>query len=433
MNSPTIETVETMTSAHDEHMLENYIQHVAQSTQFMRAETLRKLLLYLWANRNSEISEYAIATEALGRRADFDPKTDASVRVQISRLRSKLKDFYEGEEPGGSYTLCIPMGTHTLTILENELPVSAPAVAEEEDHAPIWHTQYARLLFIITWIVLVVLSSWLLWDRYTGSSIAQHTPLELNSFWASVFVPRTPMTIILPTPTFFAYPKLSSLHVRDINVNNYQAWKTSDKLKLLAKKNGTPYLDYSYTVTSDTLAAIDLANYMQSSGVASRVSFEVSNDIPMNLLEKTNIIALGGYATMDAFRDYLTSMDFLMSPYEQYVANAHPSAGELPRYAMSNIGSGHSVEPGIVAALPGRAPNRKLLIMQAKYTNALVLMLTSKDGADLFQKMYAAHGSPRYFEMVVEYERDGGHIVRTWPVAMHAYTKRAPTEVVAEE
>jgi hypothetical protein len=44
-----------------------------------------------------KISEYAVATDALGRRIDFDPKTDASVRVQISRLRRKLKDFYETE------------------------------------------------------------------------------------------------------------------------------------------------------------------------------------------------------------------------------------------------------------------------------------------------------------------------------------------------
>ncbi|MHB1022643.1 MAG: helix-turn-helix domain-containing protein [Acidobacteriaceae bacterium] len=428
MDLPTIEIVEKVTSSYDESMLENHVQRVAQSAQFMRADTLRKLLLYLWDNRNKEISEYAVATEALGRRADFDPKTDASVRVQISRLRSKLKDFYETEELGEAYTLCIPMGTHTLTILENELPLSMPTIAEAA-RTPFSHTQYVRLPLIITWVALVILSSWLLWNRHTRSSFAQRPFVKATSFWTTFIGPRTPVTIILPTPTFFQYPKLSKFHVRDINVNDYQAWKTSDTLKSLAKINGTPSLDHSYTVTSDTLAAIDLAIYMESDGVADRVVFEVSSDSSMNLLERANVIAFGGYSTLYAFRDYLASMNFSMGPEEAWVANAHPTAGEPVRYAVSDLGSGLRIEPAIIAVLPGRAPNLKLLIMQAKHTNALVLMLTSKIGDSLFQKMYTAHGSPTYFEMVVEYESDGGHIIRTWPVAMHSYTKKAPTNL----
>ncbi len=427
-----METVETVTSSYDEHALENHVQRVAQSAQFMRADTLRKLLLYLWANRNREISEYAVATEALGRRADFDPKIDASVRVQISRLRSKLKDFYETEESGEAYALCIPMGTHTLTILENEPPLSMPT-ASEVIRTPLSYARYVRLLLVITGVALAILSSWLLWNRHTASSLAQRPFVKATSFWAAFIGPGTPVTIILPTPTFFQYPRLSKLHFRDINVNDYQAWQTSDTLKSLAKTNGTPSLDHSYTVTSDTLAAIDLASYMESDGVADRVVFEVSSDSSMNLLEKASVVALGGYSTLYAFRDYLASMNFSMGPEEAWVGNAHPAVGELPRYAVSDLGSGLTIEPAIIAVLPGRAPNLKLLIMQSKHTNALVLMLTSKIGDSLFQKMYTAHGSPTYFEMVVDYESNGGRIIRTWPVAMHSYTKKAPASVAVTQ
>ncbi|MHB1701785.1 MAG: helix-turn-helix domain-containing protein [Acidobacteriaceae bacterium] len=437
MALPVIEIAETVTSSYDEHKLENHVQHVAQSAQFMRADTLRKLLLYLWANRNREISEYAVATEALGRRADFDPKTDASVRVQISRLRRKLKDFYETEGLGEAYALHIPMGTHTLTILESESPASMPMIAEAAEApfsvAPHMVTPHIRLLLVLTWVALVILSSWLLWTRHTRSLAAQRPVVKTTSFWTNFIGPRTPVTIILPTPTFFQYPKLSKFHIRDINVNDYQAWQNSNTLKSLAKTNGTPYLDHSYTVTSDTLAAIDLARYMESYGVADRVVFEVSSDSSMNLLEKASVVALGGYSTLYAFRDYLASMNFSMGPEEAWVANSHPAAGEPLRYAVSNLGGGLRIEPAIIAVLPGRAPNLKLLIMISKHTDALVLMLTSKTGDSLFQKMYAAHGSPTYFEMVVEYERNGGHIIRTWPVAMHSYTKNAPVSVAVTQ
>jgi DNA-binding response OmpR family regulator len=105
---------ETEVGPFDALEVEKHVQRVAQSAQFTRAETLKRLLLYLWVHRDEDISEYAVATDALGRRVDFDPKTDASVRVQISRLRRKLKDYYESEGSGEAYMLHIPIGTHSL-------------------------------------------------------------------------------------------------------------------------------------------------------------------------------------------------------------------------------------------------------------------------------------------------------------------------------
>ena len=68
---------------------------VIESHTFERAPTLRALLVYLWNMRDKPVSEYAIATEALGRSRSFDPKTDATVRVQVSRLRQRLEKFYQ--------------------------------------------------------------------------------------------------------------------------------------------------------------------------------------------------------------------------------------------------------------------------------------------------------------------------------------------------
>src|SRR2546421_1175520 len=93
--------------------IEAHVHRVLQSSHFLRAETQRKLLQYLWEHRDENVSEYALATEALGRSANFDPGTDASVRVHISRLRRKLKDYYQ-LEMGAPEILVIPTGTHQL-------------------------------------------------------------------------------------------------------------------------------------------------------------------------------------------------------------------------------------------------------------------------------------------------------------------------------
>lgn len=62
---------------------------------------MRTLLVYLWEHQGESVSEYAISIDALGRQSDFDPKVDANVRVQVGRLRAKLKEGYEEELTAG--------------------------------------------------------------------------------------------------------------------------------------------------------------------------------------------------------------------------------------------------------------------------------------------------------------------------------------------
>jgi hypothetical protein len=428
MGPPACEVVEAEIAPFDELELEKHVHRVAQSAKFTRAETLKRLLLYLWVHRDEDISEYAVAIDALGRRVDFDPKTDASVRVQISRLRRKLKDFYEGEGAGEAYMLHIPMGTHSLTILSGgSQPLIATISAPEE--TPVPSRQLVQPLLIVLCTILFLLSTWLLWDRHERGKIARRSIVTPTSFWKSFIGVETPVKIILPTPVFFTYPKLPTLHIRDIDINDFRAWTTSNQIKSLASAGGSPTLDHAYTVTSDTMAALDLARYLDSVGIADQVAFEVTDDSSMNLLEKNSVVAFGAHYTLHPFRDYLATMNFSLAANEAWVENAHPSPGESPRYQVSDQGNEHKVEPGIIAVLPGRGQNLKLLIMQSRHTSALVSMLTSQVGNSLFERIYRSHGSPTYFEMVVEIESDGDHMIRSWPVALHPYTRKPPSGV----
>ena len=65
------------------HKHDDLFRQVADSETFQSAPTMRALLVYLWAHQGEQVSEYAIATEALGRSPDFDPKSDSTVRVHI--------------------------------------------------------------------------------------------------------------------------------------------------------------------------------------------------------------------------------------------------------------------------------------------------------------------------------------------------------------
>ena len=58
------------------------------------------------------------------RKPDFDPKTDPIVRVQVYRLRQKLKEYYELEGAQESILVEIPKG-HYLPKFEVLQPVAS--------------------------------------------------------------------------------------------------------------------------------------------------------------------------------------------------------------------------------------------------------------------------------------------------------------------
>ena len=92
------------------------VGQVLRSRAFEKTPALRALLVFLWQHREEPISEYAIATEALGRRPVFDARTDATVRVQISRLRQRLERFYDLEGRHATGRLVIPLGSHQVHV-----------------------------------------------------------------------------------------------------------------------------------------------------------------------------------------------------------------------------------------------------------------------------------------------------------------------------
>jgi hypothetical protein len=74
---------------------------VLASEAFAKSPNLARLLSYLcvkyFDGRACDLKEYNIGVEALGRPADFDSATNSVVRVELHRLREKLKKYYETE------------------------------------------------------------------------------------------------------------------------------------------------------------------------------------------------------------------------------------------------------------------------------------------------------------------------------------------------
>ncbi len=397
-----------------------------ESSYFERSGTLKKLLVYLWLNREETVSEYAVATEALGRKADFDPKTDATVRVQIARLRVKLKEFYEGE--GAQYPLLIqiPKGSHTLEVSER----LSDQISATEEPATVAVSPRGRyepsplLLFLgAGCIVLSMLCLWLMnrpRDANSGMNGVANT--SARAFWQSILDGPQRTRIVLPTPDFF-YFESDNTRIRDLSVNDYANWRNSHLLEKLSEESKRPpQLDHSYTVRADTFAAISLARYLDSVGLGQKVDFVDSAQAPAQSVGQTNQVVFGTYTSLYPYKNYLDRMNFFIGPHENEVFNRQPAPGEQKLYEkVFENGEQRTIQPGIIALLPGTEGGTRLLILQATYTSALTMFLTSSTGIDQLEKLRKAQRFPQYYEVVVFAEMDGDRPIRVWPVVLHSF------------
>jgi hypothetical protein len=89
---------------------------VLESKEFSRAPALAKLLKYLcektFEGRLHEIKEFSIATDVYGRSESFGERRDSVVRVEVSRLRRRLRNYYADEGARQAIRIVIPAGTY---------------------------------------------------------------------------------------------------------------------------------------------------------------------------------------------------------------------------------------------------------------------------------------------------------------------------------
>lgn len=92
------------------------LERVLASEVFARSDRARKLLDYLvraeLAGRADRLKGFSIAVDVFGKDADFDPATDAVVRVQAGRLRELLDLYYGGAGAEDEVRIAVPKGSY---------------------------------------------------------------------------------------------------------------------------------------------------------------------------------------------------------------------------------------------------------------------------------------------------------------------------------
>ncbi len=174
-----------------------------------RSGNLARVLRYIcetrFAGRAHKIKEYTIATEALGRRTDFDPHTDTIVRVTVHSLRKRLQEVYQHEGADRPFRLVIPPGRYDPSFVPMSRPHLPPAPEAFEPpkgkieaasppkqvapparlHARLWTAVALKMILLIAG-GLWASRHWLGWADGTSSASSLNTPKSLPAPQATI-------------------------------------------------------------------------------------------------------------------------------------------------------------------------------------------------------------------------------------------------------
>jgi hypothetical protein len=173
-----------MASSARSHSLEREaLARLLTSGYLERSPNLERILVYLctkyFDGESGEVKEYHIATEVLGRPPDFDPKQSSIVRVEMHRLRRRLREYYDSN-PGADIELVLPEKSYIPEFRRREAkalapvedsgayPLSLPAVRDPSDAEGARRTWLKPLA--ASGAALVALAVFLGWPRETAVS-----------------------------------------------------------------------------------------------------------------------------------------------------------------------------------------------------------------------------------------------------------------------
>jgi len=103
-----------------------------------RGQLLRYLVEQKLAGHGEQVTEYGIALDVFERPTSFDPRTEATVRAEMSRLRKSLGEHYEGAGLADPWRILLPGRGYVPVLVAQEQPAvkTAPAAPPALPAAP---------------------------------------------------------------------------------------------------------------------------------------------------------------------------------------------------------------------------------------------------------------------------------------------------------
>lgn len=413
------------------------ISRIIKSSVFEGSRTMVKLLQYL-AEKSQEdsgegVKEYQIATEALGRKSDFDPRLDAYVRTQITRLRSKLLEYTLTEGVNDPFRIEIPKGAYKLVIVpasQARVLSSQAEMVEEPDGADAHENSepnkselpqefrqhqirfWEKRTFALTFLALAVLGVvlWALMVRRAQPS-AERAGIDQDvaAFWKGFVSGGRGPLVVYSNARFVGNPA-ENLHYFDPQ-----------------KDPPNSMVDF-YTGVGEVLAIDALDKVFIPQGISMQV--KRGDLLSLDDAQINNLIFVGAPAENPSVKDvvalrYFGFQPIANGPRKGYSGfrNLRPQNKELEFY-VNSPDRPIIDDYAIVARVPGLNQEHKILLAAGTTTigtEAAIEFVCHKDTVRLFLDKLGTESPDMNFEAVLYIKIARGVPIKTELVAFRKY------------
>ncbi len=380
-----------------EQIRQKILPKILQSSAFQNSPMSRELLTYLvQSTLDDDVpKETTIAINVFNKGADFNSNEDPSVRVNVSKLRQRLKDYYATEGRADKIRLDIPKGHYEITFQSvgrmNGFVQSAAA--------------YKVSLFFIATTVLFAGLTFYFWRQSQHESKRLLPAKFMHTIFWNDFINSSSATNVVLSNQYVFREKLGDERyhlVRNYWVNN------EDDLEIFRRQYPERIVQPEPTLMQfDKNSIWGLQHILPVLAYNPHLfQFSVASELSPNDLKENNILYVGSLVELHLLRPFLekAGVVFQHKPNMLYLTSPDPDSTTRLNYYWTE--DGFHNDYAIVAKLPG--PNNKsIAIFAALNYMGNVAASTYFTNLDKLTKLENAfldsHGViPRYFVVVFE-------------------------------
>jgi hypothetical protein len=350
------------------------------------------------------LKEYQIATEVLGRPADFDPHSDSSVRVQMGRLRTKLAEYYSGEGAADPILIDIPKGRYTLSFRTRPLAdqPSSPiqlvplpvSVLDPETDPPtrpayrLTRTSWAILSAAAVFVALVGIA-WLFGHSLiTSSVLAKHKtpqpPTALETLWGPFLHGPSEPFVVFKNSSFIGDPASGMRRFDPVHDNPNQ-------------------LVQHYTGVGEVMGVLELDQLFGKFGAHFRVKrgslFNVDD------ARDNNLVFVGSPSRNADLNDIPSTREFTFRRLNDgarhvrvAIVDSHPRSRATEIYSSPSGVHSERVEYAIVGMVRGLDPAHWTFFLEGTSTvateAAVDFVCNEATASDLLNRLQMMRGAP---------------------------------------
>jgi hypothetical protein len=367
-------------------------ERILASKHFKQAASLARFLRYVverkLAGAEEELKEYTLGVEVFRRGADFEPGTDAVVRVQAGKLRKKLDSYYAEEGADDPVLIELPKGHYVPRFewrraggtapveglaLPGAVPGSTPGLtmigpAASQAAGNRWS---GRLR--IAAIFLAGIFSVLALQRLAGLWVGGEQPNDAgrrtarepldpsqSTLWRHFLKPGASNVLAFGTPQFF---NANGIYFRDVRVNSSAELSTSPELIGIQKNLGQELRPMeTYTGVGEAQGVYVLSRFFFAHEQDVRVAR--NRLVGWEQIKSSNVILLSSLRFHTLADELAYPSDFtLTADVTGNVVNKRPQPGERAEYRRDG-----QEDYAVVTLWPGKLPDRRVLYLSGVTT-----------------------------------------------------------------